>query len=311
MGKRSRYLHHYLKNLPIAFSYSVLHKNPKIRSFLSQKDMSEKRANDVLKQRILEGKPFAMIRFGGMEMCALHGHEKIELGFAKRYKDSVKYVMKHNTGFFPVDDQHLKQYGDQFLSELKDVDVLGVLGLFMESYFAKTYCPNAEYVLYEGVEPCHGDWTSALKGKKVLVISPFVEEIKAQYEKRSLLFPEGVDILPEFDLHLIQSPLTLGEEESKLPTFFDELDLLYQKMDQEDFDILLVGAGAYGSFLALHAKKLGKIGIQTGGATQTLFGIMGKRWEKRQHVAQYCNEHWIRPYYKPKGNETVDGGAYW
>lgn len=311
MGKRGRYFGHFIKNLPIAFSYSVLHKNPKISSFLGQKDMSIERANDILKQKILEGKPFAMIRFGGMEMCALNGHEKIELGFSKRYKDSVKYVMKHNTGFFPSDDEHLKVYGDRLLSQLGEVDVLGILGLFMESYFAKTYCPSAEYVLYEGVEPCHGDWTSALAGKKVLVISPFEDEIKAQYAKRQLLFPEGSNILPEFGLRVIKSPMTLGEEEGELPTFFDELDRLYQKMDSEDFDVLLVGAGAYGSFLALHAKELGKISIQTGGATQTLFGIMGKRWEKREHVAQYCNEHWIRPYSKPKGNEVVDGGAYW
>ena len=78
-----------------------------------------------------------------------------------------------------------------------------------------------------------------------------------------------------------------------------------------DFDVLLVGAGAYGSFLALYAKSLGKQGIQTGGATSTLFGIMGRRWENRSHVSQYVNENWIHPTKKVEGFKKVENGAYW
>lgn len=311
MGEKALYYKHWLKNLPIAFSYAVLHKNPKISSFLGQKDMSLGRANEKIKEAILKGESYAAIRLGGMETSALHGYEKIRLGLKKNYSDSVKYVMKHNAGFFPSDDEHLNQYGERLLPLLKEADAFGVLGCFMESYLAKKYCPNADYLLYEGFEPLHGDWSMALEGKKVLVISPFVDEIKEQYKQREKLFPKHKQLLPEFELHVLRSPLTLGEEEGNLPTFFDELDAMYEKMRLEDFDVLLVGAGAYGTFLALEAKRLGKIAIQTGGSTQTLFGIMGKRWENREHVTQYCNQYWIRPSSKPKGNEQVDGGAYW
>ena len=55
----------------------------------------------------------------------------------------------------------------------------------------------------------------------------------------------------------------------------------------------------------------GKQAIQSGGATMTLFGIMGKRWEHRNHVAKHYNEHWIRPKSKIKGYEKIDQGAYW
>jgi hypothetical protein len=56
---------------------------------------------------------------------------------------------------------------------------------------------------------------------------------------------------------------------------------------------------------------MGKQAIQTGGATPTMFGIIGKRWENRHHVIQYKNEFWIRPKEKPPGAEKVEHGAYW
>lgn len=40
-------------------------------------------------------------------------------------------------------------------------------------------------------------WTTALKGKKVLVIHPFVDTIKKQYEKRDKLFETSK--LPTFE----------------------------------------------------------------------------------------------------------------
>lgn len=311
MGKRASYFHHFLKNLRIVYSYSIAHKNPKISSFLGQKDMTLDRAQSTLKAKILEGKPFAAIRFGGMEMSALNRHEKIALGYAKKYPEKTLYVMKHNAGFYPADHGHLEQYANMLLPLLEETDILGVSGCYMESYFAANYCKNAVFLLYEYMEPLYGDWTTALKGKKVLVIYPFSDLIQSQYKKRELLFPSKPEILPEFELKTLEPPMTLGDEQGEHGTFFEELEILYKKMSEIDYDIALIGAGAYGTFLAFEAKKQGKMAIQIGGATQTLFGILGKRWEKRAHVAQYVNEHWVRPTEKPKGAEKVDGGAYW
>ena len=62
------------------------------------------------------------------------------------------------------------------------------------------------------------------------------------------------------------------------------LEEIEVRIKDVDFDIALIGAGAYGLPLTLYCKSLGKMALQTGGATQTLFGIMGKRWENRPHV---------------------------
>ena len=89
------------------------------------------------------------------------------------------------------------------------------------------------------------------------------------------------------------------------------LEEMEERIRPIDFDIALIGAGAYGALLCFYIKSLGKMALQTGGATQTLFGIMGKRWENREHVAKYVNEYWIRPSKKPAGYQKIEGGCYW
>lgn len=50
-------------------------------------------------------------------------------------------------------------------------------------------------------------------------------------------------------------------------------------MDAADYDVAIVGAGAYSLPLAAHARDAGHAAIQMSGATQLLFGIKGKRWD--------------------------------
>ena len=79
-----------------------------------------------------------------------------------------------------------------------------------------------------------------------------------------------------------------------------------------DFDIAIIGCGAYGFHLAAHVKRIGKKAVHLGGATQALFGIIGKRWENNK-VSFYINENWIRPLLEeiPENANTVEGGCYW
>jgi hypothetical protein len=86
-----------------------------------------------------------------------------------------------------------------------------------------------------------------------------------------------------------------------------------QKMEEIDFDIALVSAGAYSYPLALKAKELGKIGIHSGGGLQLFFGIMGGRWENDSNVLSKQNEYWIRPSENetPENAKGVEGGCYW
>lgn len=308
--KKRFYVRSFLKSLPHVLGWQLFRIKPSTSSFLNQK-LDLESSNAYLKEKILAGEPFAAIRIGAVEMGALNNYEKILLGFQSRFKKSVQYSMKNNAGFFPTTDKNLSFYAKHFFKDAAKTDVLGVSGIHMESYFAQRYMPKAFPILYEAFEPLRGDWIQALAGKKVLVISPFEDDIQSQYAHREKLFPKGV--LPDFELLTYAPPFTLGEEEDpRYDSWFEALDEMKVDLLKRDFDIALIGAGAYGSFLAWYIKvSLRKQAIQTGGATQTMFGLLGRRWEKRNHVTRFVNDHWKRPSRRPKGVENVEHGAYW
>ena len=85
------------------------------------------------------------------------------------------------------------------------------------------------------------------------------------------------------------------------------------EISKYDFDIAIIGAGAYSLPLAAYVKQLGKIAVQMSGSTQILFGIKGKRWEQIPEISKFFNENWIRPSEDetPKGSTKVEGGSYW
>ena len=89
-----------------------------------------------------------------------------------------------------------------------------------------------------------------------------------------------------------------------------------KQMDQTDYDIALIGCGAYGMPLAAHAKRMGKKSFHLGGSLQLLFGIIGKRWENYPSIYLYkqlFNEHWVRPDLSESvtNSEVVEDSAYW
>jgi hypothetical protein len=187
------------------------------------------------------------------------------------------------------------------------VDVLGSW-LTAERVF-KEQLSSATKVHLEELPPHrHADpWSEALAGKTVLVIHPFTKSIQAQYKKRTLLF-EDPRVLPEFELKTITAVQSLAYNTSNgFATWFDALDHMCGQMTQTEFDVAIIGCGAYGFSLAAFAKRLGKKAVHLGGATQLLFGITGKRW------GDIGNEHWVRPLpeERPQGFEKVEGGCYW
>jgi hypothetical protein len=159
-------------------------------------------------------------------------------------------------------------------------------------------------------------WTKALENKKVLIIHPFVKTIKAQYKKKEFLFDNN--LLPEFELKTIKSVQSHAGSSSKFQDWFEALNSMKKKMDETEYDICLIGAGAYGFSLAAHAKRSGKKAVHMGGSLQLLFGIRGNRWDNEKVIGKVnyqalFNEHWVRPLSEetPAGIMKVEGGAYW
>ena len=151
-------------------------------------------------------------------------------------------------------------------------------------------------------------WIKQLKGKKVLVIHPFKKTIEHQMKKRKEL-----GILPELKkLEVIKAVQTLADnKDPRFETWFDALDYMKKEIDKKDFDIAIIGCGAYGLPLAAHVKSKGKQSLHLAGKTQLLFGIKGKRWDKISE--KLYNKEWIHPLEedKMKDYKKIEGGCYW
>ena len=85
------------------------------------------------------------------------------------------------------------------------------------------------------------------------------------------------------------------------------------QITRKDYDIAIIGCGAFGFPLASFVKDQGKKAIHLGGAVQILFGIKGVRWDENKFTSELYNEYWIRPSEDetPKNSGNVEKGCYW
>ena len=106
---------------------------------------------------------------------------------------------------------------------------------------------------------------------------------------------------------------TLAGNKVQFKNWFEALAFMKKQIDTKDFDIAIIGAGAYGFPLAAHIKRIGKKAVHLGGATQMLFGIKGKRWVDNPKFKHIINEHFVYPSENDKINNAnkVEGGCYW
>ena len=306
--KQIKYFIYFLKNAWFVLLYKLFKKKKNCERFLVKKNITNSYGDDVLLNYIKSDKPFMAVRYGAVEISCLNNWEKIRLGLKKDYKEIVKFAMKNNAGFFPTSDEYLQKYADLMNEVMKETDILGISGVHMEDYFFKMQCKKAKVIQYFSFEPIGKKWLSGLNGKKVLIVSPFKEEIEEQIKKK-----EYLDDLKNIDakFEVVKAIQSIGDEEPEFSNWFEALEHMKSEIKEKDFDIALVGAGAYGTPLCGFIKSLNKQAIQTGGATALLFGIIGTRWENRGYVKDKINEHWIKPFDKPKGYEKVEKGCYW
>jgi len=223
-------------------------------------------------------------------------------------------------GLFPNKEDVLKQFGEQMIEDTKEVDCLACWNPY-EYHFLK-YLKSAKFIQLQVLDPywSYNPWTSVLAGKRILVVHPFQETILAQYEKRKLLFSR-INVLPDFaSLRVIKAVQSIGGCHNKFGTWFDALDWMKKEIEKEDFDICLIGCGAYGFPLAAHVKRLGKKAVHMGGPFQLSFGIIGSRWDSREcddylhyPYSKLKNESWVRPNVsdRPKTYLQVENGCYW
>lgn len=269
-------------------------------------------ANTLIKNALCSDKNVMICRCGTTECQAIYKylHAKNKLP----YGAPILPILCNNAGFFPKKEALWFKFGELMLECFHYSDIQAVLNSGGgENYLLKHYAPNAKLIDLGTLDPVHG-WTTALEEKKVLVIHPFTETIKSQYlTKRTEIF-RGTNYLPKFELKTIKAVQTIaGSKDERFENWFQALDYMTNKVSNIDFDIAIIGCGAYGYPLAARIKQMGKKAVHMGGATQLLFGIIGDRWINHPRIKPWINNSWVRPSEneKPAGFKKIEGGCYW
>ncbi len=294
-------------------------------------------ASEIIIKYIDAEKPCMIARFGSTELMALVNYTGVNSAkhslksFVKGkqpewwWNKNIMKQMQEWSGFFPPTPENLQKFGDLMMQDIKELDVLGSW-INDEGRFVNELA-NVKLVHLRLLEPfwAKNPWTSYLKGKKVLIVHPFANDILYQYtNKRNKLFANP-NILPEFaSIRVIKAVQSLGGENNGFKDWFEALQWMKDEINKEDYDICLIGCGAYGFPLAAHVKRQGKKAIHLGGALQLLFGIKGKRWENPNYgvkewgipygsYTSIINKYWISPSKEgqPKNADKVEGGCYW
>lgn len=267
-------------------------------------------ANEVIKNKIISGLPISISRLGAIEMRCIDYYLR-----KKKYDESIKKMININAGIFPATDEILDKFCDFYLESSKNIDILALWEVRSEKRVIKEYCKNTEFINLRGLEPYYftNPWSEALKGKKVLIIHPFKQSITEQYNNRKLLFKD-LNVLPTFkSLEVIKAVQSNAGGKTEFIDWFEAYNFMCNQIIKKDFDLAIIGAGAYGLPLASFVKSIGKQAIHMAGATQILFGIQGRRWDKHPIISKLYNENWIRPNTseKPEKANQVEGGSYW
>lgn len=220
-----------------------------------------------------------------------------------------------NAGVFPATAEGFSRFGREYVDSLADVDALAVWFNPGEARAVNALAPQAALLGLNAIEPhlWENPWFGLAAGKRVLAISPFVATIRHQHAKRWEVWAKKPAMAPDYQLETIETPLCAALVESPYPSWGEGLDRLRERMEHTEFDIAIVGAGAWSLPLAVHAKRLGKVGVHLGGAAQLVFGILGQRWEQKPNHNRYFNEHWVRPgdTERPETFTQIEGGCYW
>ena len=302
-----------------------------------QREEDPDKASEMIYNLLMQDKPCMIARFGSTELSALVNY----LGVNSKSHSITKYIkgeqpewwwnknimnqMEQWSGFFPATPENLQRFGELMMGDMKELNLLGCW-VKSEAWFTKDLS-HVHKVHLRLLEPfwSTNPWTRCLKGKRITVVHPFADDIISQYNKHRTQLFANPNTLPEFaSLRVIKAVQSLGGEKNGFQDWFEALDWMKKEIDKEDYDVCLIGCGAYGFPLAAYVKRQGKKAIHLGGALQLLFGIKGKRWENPTYgvkewgipygsYSSLMNEFWIRPSEngRPQNASKVEGGCYW
>jgi len=276
--------------------------------------------------------PFIIPRIAGVENNFAVQGQMVKLGGnisqeTMNYFQRNRQTMKNNAGIQLSSVPSIIKYSDMYMAAFQNCELYAgwephgdVYRYIAPSHnYIRDQCASKRIVWAFAFDIFHYilggqvPWTHALRGKRVLIISPFEASIQEKLPIREKIY--GMDLFPDCSITTIRPPQTQGSESSE--EFDVELAKFVAKLAtiRDTYDVALVSCGGYGNLVCNAIFEQGKSAIYVGGVLQMYFGILGSRWlrERPDILRMFMNEHWTRPKdeEKPMNFSNVEGSCYW
>lgn len=266
-----------------------------------------------LRDRLEKNRPFLVPRVAGIENNAA-----VQVNHNGSVPKEALLVLKNNAGIWLDTPSARLNFSEWYLKAFQMCDMyaswepwsLYVRHIQESQNYLQAVAPKEQFsaAVFDifhyvaGAEP----WTHALKGKKLLIISPFVDVIRSR--------PQGaypVELFPECTFEYLKPPMTQGDEPNR--GWDEEFKAFCADVKKKDFDVALCSCGGYGNPICAFIYTLGKSAVYVGGVLQMYFGLYGSRWlkERKEVLNLFMTNDWLRPDGKPKGFEKIENGCYW
>jgi len=249
----------------------------------------------------------------------------------KDYPYQVKRDMFINAGLWtPPNSTHesvLDEWAQSTLTAIAEIDGIAVWNPMystQEAALIKSLNPKAATFPLRTLEPFYtpeNPYTAKMTKGAIAVISPFAKSITEQIPRLQSIFPPEGPAGPMWAETQVFEPvkayyspnITMGETwPAHILTAGPKAAITYLA-DQVTARYALVGIGALGLPLVAELKHRGIVAVHTGGGTQIMLGIRGRRWENHSTISKFYNAAWIRPSPEeiPTDAEKIERGCYW
>jgi len=277
--------------------------------------LNHQESNRLITELISKDKPFYIARLGlGYEthLSFIHANQLHNGSFPPQWID----LLHIQAGIY---GRNIFDYCETYNLSLQNADYLACFDDCPRMFHKQDYycmknkltplhfkCLEPFYALKEGMVP----WTMSLKGKKVLIINPFVTSIKKQNESNFKIFKD-TSLFDKNQEFVYYKPFNATCLERPHKNWLETLNKMKSDICKLNYDIALVSCGGYGLPLCSFIKSTGKSCIYVGGGLQMMFGVMGQRWENNPLFKD--NNNYIRPSEDetPKNKDLVEGGCYY
>lgn len=266
--------------------------------------------NNFIGHYIANNKSFCAGKIGGNELQLLFLYKN----GINPWGSQFLFECEHVAGLSPCSRDNIEWFSTYILENISNIDLIATWNKVIPSFEQEILSANEYKCRLQDLEPYFHNhpWVNKIENKVVLIVSPFAKSIESNFKKINNIW--GNKLSFNFSIKTINYPAAIPLLEEAPYTDCREIYYRFlEEIKQINFDIAIFGTGFTGLMFANEAKNMGKIGIHLGGATQILFGVRGKRWDKMPEFLNFFNENWTYPLKEetPLNVGVVEGGCYW